>query len=215
MALSADPAEAARVLRLGPALQCEVERNRRLRRAPVLPAIERYSGVLYEGIGVSGLTPDARAWLDGHVLIASALFGLVTPEDPIPAYRLSGSTALPGLSLPRHWAVPVSRAIARSGEWVLDARSSAYRALGSATAGSALLHVEAESPDGRRRALNHFNKGAKGRLARRLAETGAQVTSRSELIAWGRTAAGVHLEERGEHDVTLLVADDRTPSGHP
>ena len=200
VALSLDPVEAARVLKLGPKGAAEVDRNRRLRRAPVLPAAERYTGVLYEGLGVATLSPPARAWVDEHVRIASALLGLVGAGDPIPAYRLSASTALPGLPLTRHWGASVTAVLRRERDWVLDARSGGYSALGPAPAGSAVLQVE--GPDGR--ALGHFNKLHKGRLVRALAESGAAVGSREELLAWGSEQA-VRLEPRGGHDVALVV----------
>lgn len=202
VALSLHPAEAARVLKLGPKSAAEVDRNRRLRRAPVLPAIERYTGVVYEGIGASTLDEQARAWLDEHVLIASALLGLVAAGDPIPAYRLSASTALPGIPLTRHWNAPVGAVLARTRGWVLDARSSGYAALGHAPATAGALLVE--RPDGR--ALNHFNKLHKGRLVRALAESRPAVSSRSDLVDWSR-GSGLQLEPRGERDVVLLVQD--------
>jgi cytoplasmic iron level regulating protein YaaA (DUF328/UPF0246 family) len=200
VALSLDPVEAARVLRLGSKGGAEVDRNRRLRRAPVLPAIERYTGVVYEGIGAPTLQPAARAWLEEHVLIASALLGLVAAADPIPAYRLSASTALPGIPLARHWSAPVAAVLARGRDWVLDARSSGYAAFGAAPATSGALLVE--TPDGR--ALNHFNKLHKGRLVRALAQSGAAVSSREDLLDWSR-GSGLRLEARGGRDVVLLA----------
>jgi hypothetical protein len=193
--------EAARVLHLGPKQAAEIERNAHLRRAPVLPAVERYTGVVYDALGAATLPAGARSWLDGHVLIASALFGLVAPDDPIPAYRLSGGTALPGLPLKRHWAEPVRRAIARERDWILDARSAAYAALGAPPPGSAVLHVEDASSG---RALNHFNKHAKGDLARRLALSEPDVRSRDDLLAWA-AGAGLRLAPWGPHDVVLIV----------
>lgn len=201
VALSADRAEAARVLHLGPKLAGEIDRNAHLRRAPVLPAVLRYTGVVYDALDAGSLPMVARAWLDEQVLIASALFGLLSPADPIPAYRLSGSTALPGLPLKRHWAHPVGRALARERDWVLDARSAAYAALGPAPAGSAVLHVD-DAACGR--ALNHFNKHAKGDLARRLALAAPELHSRDDLLAWAPTA-GLRMAPRGEHDVVLIV----------
>jgi cytoplasmic iron level regulating protein YaaA (DUF328/UPF0246 family) len=193
--------EAARVLHLGPKQTAEVTRNAALRRAPVLPAVERYTGVVYDAIGVGSLSGRARTWLEEHVLIGSALFGLLAPQDPIPAYRLSGSSALPGLPLKRHWAEPVRRALARERDWMLDGRSAGYAALGAPPAGSAVLHVEdAESG----RALNHFNKHAKGDLARRLAMSGPDIRSRDDLLGWAPTA-GLRMAPRGEHDVVLIV----------
>jgi len=192
--------EAPAVLKLGARNAHEARWNRELTTGPVLPAVERYTGVLYDGLGAASLGPEARAWIDGHVVIASALFGLVRAADPIPLYRLSGSTTLPDLSLKAHWRDAVAAAVAATGEWVLDARSEAYVALGAAPAGSAFLLVE--TAEGR--ALNHFNKHAKGVLVRRLAETGAEAGSRDELLAWAG-AHGVPLEPRGDADLVLRV----------
>jgi cytoplasmic iron level regulating protein YaaA (DUF328/UPF0246 family) len=192
--------DAPAVLGLGARNGHEVRWNRALMSGPVLPAIERYTGVLYDGLGADTLAPAARAWVDGHVVIASALFGLLRAPDPIPLYRLSGSTTLPDLSLKTHWRDAVAAAVAATGEWVLDARSVAYVALGAAPAGSGFLHVET----GEGRALNHFNKHAKGALVRRLAETGAEAASRADLLVWAAEHR-VDLHPRGATDLVLLV----------
>jgi hypothetical protein len=192
--------DAPAVLKLGARNAHEARWNRELTTGPVLPAVERYTGVLYDGLAAATLPPEARTWVDRHVVIASALFGLVRAGDPIPLYRLSGSTTLPDLSLKAHWRDAVAAAIAGAGEWVLDARSEAYVALGAPPAGSAFLLVET----GEGRALNHFNKHAKGALVRRLAETGAEAGSRDELLAWA-AAHAVPLEPRGDSDLVLRV----------
>ena len=83
---------------------------------------------------------------------------------------------------------------------MLDARSEAYVALGAAPAGSAFLHLET----GEGRALNHFNKHAKGALVRRLAETAAEAGSRADLLAWA-AEHDVPLHARGDRDLVLLV----------
>ena len=192
--------DAPAVLKLGARNAHEARWNRELTAGPVLPAIERYTGVLYDGLAAATLAPDARAWVDDHVVIASALFGLLRAADPIPLYRLSGSTTLPDLPLKAHWRAAVTKAVAATGEWVLDARSEAYVALGAAPERSGFLHVE--TGDGR--ALNHFNKHAKGALVRRLAETGAEASDRADLLAWAE-AHHVALVPRGDADLVLLV----------
>ncbi len=197
-------ADAPRVLHLGPASAAEARWNRVLRQSPVRPAVERYSGVVYDAVDVATADEAARVWIDEHVVIASAMFGLLGAADRIPRYRLSAGSALPGLSLRAHWHGALTRALATVDGWVLDARSSAYAALGASPHGSASLHVESEDGDGRRRALNHFNKHAKGVLVRRLAEARPEIGSRDDLLAWA-PAAGLRLEPRGPHDVTLLV----------
>ena len=72
----------------------ELDRNAALESAPTAPAAEVYTGVLYERLRLPELGAAAR----GRVLIASALWGVVTPEDRIPAYRLSISARLPRIA---------------------------------------------------------------------------------------------------------------------
>src|SRR5690349_6080294 len=51
---------AAAALRLGPTQARELERNKQLESGPTMPAIERFDGVLYEGLDPSSLPPAAR-----------------------------------------------------------------------------------------------------------------------------------------------------------
>jgi cytoplasmic iron level regulating protein YaaA (DUF328/UPF0246 family) len=66
-----------------------VELNAALRKAPAAPAAEIYTGVLYERLDLAGLPTAARRRAGRQVLIASALWGFVRPEDRIPYYRFS------------------------------------------------------------------------------------------------------------------------------
>lgn len=190
IALSSDPALAMRVLKLSERQRGEVEVNGALLSAPTMPAIDRYTGVLFDALDASSLDADARAWLGAHVAIHSAPFGPVGALDEIPAYRLGAGSSVPGVgSAKRHWAAPTTAALAATGvSFVLDLRSEAYGALGPVPehVESAYVRVVARAEDGQVRALNHFNKKAKGELVRRLAETGARISDRAELMAWSR-----------------------------
>lgn len=194
------------VLKLGPALAGEIELNRALLTSPVLPALDRFDGVLYDALEAPTLSPEARGFAGRHVLIASALFGLVGALDPVPAYRLSPDSRLPGMSLRRHWAAPVRDALsARAGsELVIDLRSEAYAALGPAPAGSWFVRVVAEDDAGRRRALNHFNKHGKGDLLRRLLDAGIDHADHRSLLAWA-AEAGIRLEHGAEGELDLVL----------
>lgn len=203
--LSRDPESAMRALKLGPKLAHEVERNRRIRRAPVLPAIDRYDGVLYDALDAASLPPAARAFAHEHLAIASALFGLTRALDPIPAYRLSADSRLPGVSLSRLWAEPVAAELASARGLVLDLRSEAYSALGPAPRHGAAVFVRVVSDDGgRRRALNHFNKAGKGRLVRELLLAGIDHPEVSSLLAWARQA-DIRLEPGAPGELDLVV----------
>ena len=69
---------------------------------------------------------------------------------------------------------------------MLDLRSEAYAALGPVPAGvsSAYVRVVSEGADGAVRALNHFNKHAKGALVRALAQDRPRIGSLRALHAW-------------------------------
>lgn len=183
--LSRDVEASLAALKISDRLRFEVERNRVLRRSETLPALERYTGVAYDPIGAATLSQEARAWAGEHVAIQSALFGLVGALDPIPAYRLSHDSRLPGVSLPKTWAAPVSRALASRGSPVLDLRSEAYVDLGPAPPGSVYVRIVSDV-DGRRRALNHFNKKTKGALVSKLVESRPDLASVDDFVDWAK-----------------------------
>jgi uncharacterized protein len=202
--LARDATAMARALRLGPTQGDAVERNRAIRRSPVLPALARYTGVLYEALGEETLSPAAREFAGGNVLIHSALFGLVRAGDPIPRYRLAHDSRLPALGLGKLWPQPISAALARHSGLTLDLRSEAYVALGPAPHGSFFLRLVSEGPDGRRRALNHFNKKGKGRFVRALLDAGIDHADVDSLLSW-TAGTGLRLRRSGPAELELVV----------
>lgn len=196
---------AAAALRLGPTQARELERNKLVDSGPTMPALDRFDGVLYEGLDAATLPPAARAFAHDHLAVASALLGLVGADDPIPAYRLSPDSRLPRTPLKALWSAPVSAVIASRPGMILDLRSQAYAALGPAPRReeSWYLLVVSEGEDGRRRALNHFNKRGKGEFTRAVLLAGADHPDAASLIAWA-SAAGFRLE-RGEPGELVLV----------
>jgi len=207
--LSRDAAAAARVLKLGATQLGEVEVNARVRSAPTMPAIDRYTGVLYDALGAASLGGWSRRWLGAHVLIQSAHLGPVGALDLVPAYRLAASAALPGVPpLRRLWADAVTAALAtRAPSVVVDLRSEAYAALGPVPASlpSVFVRVVTDGADGTARALNHFNKHAKGTLLRALAEDRPRIGSLAALRRWAR-AAGWTLRDGAPGEWQLVVA---------
>jgi cytoplasmic iron level regulating protein YaaA (DUF328/UPF0246 family) len=197
---------AAAALRLGPTQARELERNKQLESGPTMPAIERFDGVLYEGLDVFTLPPVARAFAHDHLVIASALFGLVGPDDLIPAYRLSPDSRLPATPLKALWSGPVAAALTAAPGMILDLRSEAYVALGPAPSRteSWYLRVVTEGDDGRRRALNHFNKKGKGEFVRAMLLAGVDHPSAASLIGWTATA-GIRLEFGAPGELDLVV----------
>jgi cytoplasmic iron level regulating protein YaaA (DUF328/UPF0246 family) len=206
--LSADADEAARVLKLGPTQRGEIAVNAALREAPTMPAIDRYTGVLYDALDAASVSAAGRRWLGAHVLVHSAPFGPVGALDAIPAYRLGAATSVPGVApLRRLWAPAVSAAIEDlEPRFLLDLRSEAYVSLGPVPDGiaSRYVRVVSEGPDGAVRALNHFNKHAKGALVRRLAEDRPRIGSAAAFVRWA-DAAGLRVRDIGDGELELFA----------
>jgi cytoplasmic iron level regulating protein YaaA (DUF328/UPF0246 family) len=202
--LSRNLRAAAGGLRLGTGQRFEIDRNRSLGSSPVMPALERYTGVLYEGLGAETLAPAARAFAAGHLIIGSALFGLLRADDPIPAYRLSHNSRLPEVSLRKLWAEPVAAQLAAQPGLLLDLRSESYVTLGPAPAGSWYLRVLSEDESGRRTALSHFNKKAKGEFARAVSESGIDHDTVDSLLEWA-TGHGIRLTRGAPGELDLVV----------
>lgn len=212
VALAHDPVTAQRVLKLSDRQVGDVAHNRMLRTAPTMPAIDRYTGVLYDALDAPSMNNAARRWLGDHVLIHSAPFGPVSALDEIPAYRLAAGTALPGIPpLRRHWSAPTSAALAEE-RFVLDLRSEAYVALGPVPASVASAYVRVVTDEGR--ALNHFNKKAKGELVRALATTRPRGRTEASLLTWA-AEQGIRLRRTADAGVLELVVGQESLPGAP
>jgi len=176
----------------------QIDRNATLGTSPTLPAIDRYTGVLYDALDIGSLKGAAAQRARARLAVGSALFGLLRADDPIPAYRLSASSKLPGgQTLAARWRPllePVLTGIA-AGELVVDLRSGSYAALGRVP-GAVDVDVVAEHPDGRRTVVSHFNKAHKGRLARVLAAGRAEPGDAAAVATIARRA-GLRVERAG------------------
>ena len=170
------------------ALKCPADQaalDAALTTAPTLPALERYTGVVYDNLGYATLTGPARRRANASLVVCSALFGLLRPRDPVPAYRLSGGTVLPGLGgLAPLWRPAVEPLLAQE-RFVVDLRSGAYAGLARVPHAVQVRVLRDEG--GRRTTVSHDNKWTKGRLARALCTSGAR--SVGDVAELGRTLA--------------------------
>jgi len=139
----------------------ELDRNAALETAPAAPAAEIYTGVLYERLRLPELPEEARR----QVLIASALWGVVAPDDRIPAYRLSIAAKLPRIAgLAAYWRPALVKALPDDG-LVVDLRSGGYAAAWAPERAS-VVAVRGFTPEGK--VISHFVKAIRGDVARAL-----------------------------------------------
>lgn len=150
-------------------------------------------------------------------MVHSALFGLLRADDPVPAYRLSHDSRLPGLRLRAHWAAANSAVLESLPGPIIDLRSEGYAELGPLPArpDALFVRVVAVGDDGVARALNHFNKKGKGEFLRALLAAGPLPTTVDELCAHA-TALGWPLRRVDErHELELVVPGILPPRAAP
>jgi uncharacterized protein len=168
--------------------------------SPTRPALDRYAGVVFDGLRAATMTGAQRAAADEHVLVFSGLFGALGGGDPVPEYRVPAASVLPRIGpVGASWR-PVLTATMPArlgGGLVVDLRSSDYAAMWRAPATLDCLGVRilTEMPDGRLMIVSYVSKLAKGRLARALIEraaAGEPATAAADVVrAWVESGLGV------------------------
>ena len=203
--LAGDPEACRRALGISAAQDAEIGRNAALRTSATMPAIHRYTGVLYDALDFGSLRAAEADRARSRLAIGSALFGLLRAGDPIPAYRLSAGAKLPGRpGLAARWRPLLEPVLAdlAVGELIVDLRSGAYVGLGRIP-GAIAVDVVSQLPDGRRTVVTHFNKSHKGRLARVLATAKSEPGNAAAVATLARRA-GMQVERDGD-TLTIVV----------
>lgn len=135
-----------------------------LREKSAAPAAEVYTGVLFKRLELPELSAEARR----QVLVASALWGVVRPEDRIPYYKFPPKTRLEGIGPPAaYWRPALTAALPdEEGDLVVDMRSGAYATFWKPRRAT-LLPVRAFTESGgERKAVSHMAKAVRGDVAR-------------------------------------------------
>lgn len=130
-------------------------------RLPLLPALERYTGVAFRALDPLSL-PRPR-W--HQICVLSSLRGLVRGDEPVPSYKLKLG-GLPGLKA--HWREHLPKALEKLGEgtvWDLLPGEHASLLEGWVRPRHSLVILEGDG-----RAITHFSKHYRGLVARWLLE---------------------------------------------
>lgn len=138
---------------------------------PTLPAMQRYTGVLYRELDWASLPADARRRARSDLLTFSGLWGAVGPTDPIPHYRLKMAASLPGLGKLSTWWRPQLTAaltprLRRRTVW--DLLPIEHSAAWTPAAVPYRRRITVRFVDEHDTTVSHWNKLLKGALVRRL-----------------------------------------------
>jgi len=167
--------------------------NAELRTAPTLPAIERYTGVMYDAIEHRTLGTDAREAFGQSAIIMSGLFGMVRPFDMIPAYKLKmGGKLIRGKSCAAVWKPLITRSLADSVQggvvWDLlpNEHSAAWDPSSVRYESRFTVKFVEQGAGGQLKTVNHWSKLLKGALIRHLVsneEAAGSADSALDLVA--------------------------------
>lgn len=187
---------AAKRLGVSPGQAAEVEIGAGLRGAPTAPACELYSGVLYDRLGLPALPAAARR----RVLIASALWGVLRPDDRIPYYRFSSKARLGRVGPPAaFWRPALAQAMPdEDGELVVDMRSAAYAAAWKPRRATLLAVRAFTEAGGARKVVSHMAKAVRGDVARALLRA-KEPPDDPEAAAQAVVNAGFEVELNGSN----------------
>lgn len=146
----------------GKALESARLANAQLLEALTLPAVARYSGVVYNGIGYPKLSAEAQQFFNTHVRIVSALFGLLSPKDLIPDYKLK----IEKLDAASYWKPIIAKKL--KGCWVIDLLPQTHQKAVAYESGVKVDFIVVRN--GKSVPAGHQGKLIKGRFVRWLCE---------------------------------------------
>jgi uncharacterized protein len=192
--VAGDPRAAAAALQLPDGVAAgALAANASVLDSPTLPALRRYAGVLYEGLGFGAMSAAEQRLAGRSSLIFSGLFGVVRGAEPVPAYRVPAKAVLPGIGVAStFWRPILTSALAaelRRG-LIVDLRSSDYAAMWRPDRGIAgrvvAVRVLSPMPRGGHGVISYNSKFGKGRLAAALIRReagGSRVTGPDDIVA--------------------------------
>ncbi len=96
--------------------------------SPLLPAIERYTGVAYDHLNVESLDENAKAYLKENLIIFSNIFGAIKAYELIPEYKLKQGEKIDGFNIETYYKKFSTKELDEyfEGEIIVDLRAGFY-----------------------------------------------------------------------------------------
>lgn len=142
---------------------------------PVAPAINIYTGVLYQSLEWQSLSAAAKKRGEKSILIISALFGALSPIDKIPTYKAKIE--------PKIWKVPLTQALdAIDEELIIDCRSSTYSTVWTPDPSKTVEIRVFQKNAGKLTVITHMSKKYRGEFTRLLISQSKKPKTPHELF---------------------------------
>jgi cytoplasmic iron level regulating protein YaaA (DUF328/UPF0246 family) len=223
---AADPGRAADLLRIPPAVgPAAGAANAAMLDAPTLPALDRFTGVLFDAFGPGSLPRAARARAEESVLIFDGAFGALTGAEHVPDHRVPATATLPGLGgVTAFWRPVLAEALPAmvDGHLVVDLRSTDYAAMWRPVGPlreqvvPVRVLVRQESAGQQRHVVSSVpSKVGKGVLARALLRSRRTIRSPRDLVAVAAAAGFEVVPSRVGLDLLFAFVPKTVPPTRP
>lgn len=146
----------------GTALEQAITANQNILSGPTMPAISRYTGVVFKALDYPGLSKVGQKYCHAHIRIVSGLFGLLKPQDLIPDYKLK----IEKLDAQKYWKPLIRKQL--KGHYIIDLLPQAHAKAVDYAGGIRIDFKIIKS--GRTKPAGHNGKHIKGRFVRWLCE---------------------------------------------
>ena len=150
-------------------------------RAKNYPALKLFDGLMYRHIKRDGLTEAEQAYLEKHLMITSALYGVIPAFEPIAPHRLDFLMKLKvaGKSLKNHWQVAYEESM-KDQKLIFSLLSSEFETVFPKEIREKMVTFKfMEERDGKLKIHSTISKKARGAFLTALMEN--QVTSVEEI----------------------------------
>lgn len=181
--------------------------------SPTLPALSRYAGIVYDGLGMADLPVEVQRRARRSIVVFSGLFGVVRGDEAVPDYRVPAKAVLPGIGVAGTAWRPVLDEVMPAllgKQLVIDLRSTDYQAMwrpkGALADRTISVRVLSPLPGGGEGVVSYASKYAKGRLAAVLLTASAggdRVTTVEQVAGLWRRDTGYRAEVVDAHTLTV------------
>ena len=150
--------------------------EKKVETASPTPAINVYSGVLYQALGWQSLSPAAKKRGEQAVAIISAKYGLVRPSTKIESYKEKINNKA---------MAPIVAAALDGAEkqLIVDCRSSTYKTVWRAPVDITVEVRVSTVVDGVRTVVTHMSKKTRGEITRWLLQSRSVAKTPEDLYA--------------------------------
>ena len=166
------------------------------------PALHLFDGLMYRNIKRDDLTKKEQTYLEKHLMITSALYGVIPAFEPIAPHRLDFLMKLKiaGKSLKSHWQSAYEESV-KGEELIFSLLSSEFETVFPKEVREQMVTFKfMEDRDGKLKVHSTISKKARGAFLTALIEN--QVTSVEEIKKF--SFAGFHYREDLSSDKELV-----------